>query len=38
MFFRSKYKCILNKDDNIQKSEALKWKDKRTLAVVEGQN
>ena len=31
-------RCVLNKDGNIHKSEALKWKDKRTLTLVECQN
>ena len=31
-------KTYFNKDDNIHKSEALKWKDKRTLTLVECQN
>ena len=28
----------INKDDNIHESEALKWKDKRTLTLIEFQN
>ena len=31
-------KCFNNKDDNINISEALKWKDKRTLTLVKCQN
>ncbi len=29
---------LLNKNDNSHKNEALKWQDKRTLTLVEGQN
>ena len=32
------YKRYINKDDNIHKGEALKWKDKRTFTLVECQN
>ena len=32
------YKINKNKDDNIHKSEALKWKEKRTLTLVDCQN
>ena len=33
-----KWKRYKNKDDNIHYSEALKWKDKRTLTLVDFQN
>ena len=31
-------KTNYNKDDNIHKSEALKWEDKRTITIVRCQN
>ena len=37
VFFIS-FQGRIDKDDNILKSKALKWKDKRTLSLVEFQN